>query len=127
MVNAAKVHSIYMCAKLFADKIERANVKDPALRGYLTSLGSIFMSQQLLENGQFLLLEGLATAQQFDQLREHIGKEIRRVRPQLLNIVEAFEIADETLNSAIGHSDGRAYERLWEAALSSPINRISKL
>jgi len=36
-----------------------------------------------------------------------------------LGLVEAFEIPDNTLNSAIGKYDGQAYETLWKWANES--------
>ena len=44
------------------------------------------------------------------------------VRPEAVNVVDAFDIRDEVVNSALGCYDGNVYERLFEVAKKSPLN-----
>jgi len=47
-----------------------------------------------------------------------------RIRPQALNLVEAFGFDDNVLNSAIGASHGKPYETLLDwAKNSNTLNR----
>ena len=60
-------------------------------------------------------------------VRDSILRLCRELKPDAVALVDVIAPPDFILNSPIGHSDGRAYERLWDAALGSPINRMSKL
>lgn len=45
------------------------------------------------------------------------------LRPEAVGLVDAFDIHDETLCSALGSYNGRAYERLYQSALRDPMNK----
>jgi len=44
-------------------------------------------------------------------------------RPDAVSLVDAFDIHDETLCSALGSYDGQAYKRLYESTLRDPMNK----
>jgi acyl-CoA oxidase len=44
------------------------------------------------------------------------------VRPDAVPLVDAFDIPDGVLDSALGRRDGRVYEALWDAAQKEPLN-----
>ena len=48
--------------------------------------------------------------EQFKFVNEALLEEYRIIRPQMLNLVEAFEFDDNILNSSIGTYDGNIYE-----------------
>ncbi|CAG9796941.1 unnamed protein product [Diatraea saccharalis] len=48
---------------------------------------------------------------------------LTQLRPNAVGLVDAFDIRDEILHSALGSYDGRVYERLMEEALKSPLNK----
>lgn len=43
-------------------------------------------------------------------ISELLQEEYRTIRPQMLNLIEAFELDDNILLSAIGSYDGNVYE-----------------
>jgi hypothetical protein len=43
-------------------------------------------------------------------INELLQEEYRNIRPQMLNLIEAFELDDNILLSAIGSYDGNVYE-----------------
>ena len=45
------------------------------------------------------------------------------IRPQAVNLVDAFDLRDEILNSALGCWDGNVYQRLFDGAGKSPMNQ----
>ena len=63
------------------------------------------------------------------QVEELLYSKVEEIRPQLLNIVEAYvsPISDTGLNSVLGASDGRTYEYLFNAAACNPLNWKDKL
>ncbi|CAH2262991.1 jg18693 [Pararge aegeria aegeria] len=48
---------------------------------------------------------------------------LEKIRPNAVGLVDAFDFRDEILSSTLGAYDGRAYERLMEEALKSPLNK----
>lgn len=46
-----------------------------------------------------------------------------RLRPDAVGLVDAFDFTDKTLRTCIGTYDGNAYERLYEYAKRSPLNK----
>ena len=72
------------------------------------------------------MLGGFVDGNAFEDVRQWMYQQTEIIRPQILNLAEAFDFTDSNLNSTIGHSDGRVYERLYDAALSSPLNRKDK-
>ena len=44
-------------------------------------------------------------------------------RPEAVALVDAFDYSDYALNSPLGCYDGNVYERLYETAQRSPLNR----
>lgn len=45
------------------------------------------------------------------------------VRPNAVGLVDSFDIRDEILGSTLGSWDGNVYERLFEEAAKSPLNK----
>lgn len=50
---------------------------------------------------------------------------LRRIRQYAIGIADAFDFSDQFLDSTLGSYDGNVYERLIEAAESSPLNQES--
>lgn len=45
------------------------------------------------------------------------------IRPNAVGLVDGFDIRDEILSSTLGAYDGNVYERLFEEAQKSPLNK----
>ena len=65
---------------------------------------------------------GLLTSYETDAFEYASDKLLGMLRPDVIPLVDAFDISDTVLNSALGSSDGRVYEKLYEAARSSAMN-----
>jgi len=48
---------------------------------------------------------------------------MEQIRPNAVALVDAFDIPDRVLGSAIGGADGNVYEALYESALEAPLNQ----
>ncbi|KAJ1951341.1 hypothetical protein EC988_004072 [Linderina pennispora] len=71
--------------------------------------------------GEFVEDGFLATAQ-LDKMRAEYLRLLQSIRGNAVALVDAFGWPDWYLNSALGASDGRAYDRLVEAIQSEPLN-----
>jgi acyl-CoA oxidase len=58
-------------------------------------------------------------------LNEQYRKAIAEISTNAVPLTDCFGFADRELNTALGKSDGRAYEALWEAVQKNPVNSDS--
>jgi len=93
----------------------------------MRTLFRIYVLHTLTKTGSALAVSRYLSPDQFRLMNEQLFKEYRLIRPQLLNLIEAFELHDNLVLSAIGMFDGRVYERLLEWAKSSRLNQKDKL
>lgn len=57
------------------------------------------------------------------QLELRLQNCLRNLRPNAVALVDAFDIDDRILDSALGVWDGNVYERMFESAKKSPLNK----
>lgn len=48
---------------------------------------------------------------------------ITKLRPQALNLIEAYDVPDQNINSSIGNSYGDIYEQYINSARQSKLNK----
>lgn len=64
------------------------------------------------------------TTKDVEILNENYCNLLMSLRNDVVPLVDAFEMEDEQLRSALGCYDGRAYERLYNEAQKSPLNKL---
>ncbi|CRK95525.1 CLUMA_CG008994, isoform A [Clunio marinus] len=102
--NAAK-HSSPALAVVFRDVLELYAV-DLAIR----SLGHLL---------QFVNLKSI----DIETLQGRLESALKKFKSSAIGIVDGFDIPDPVLGSTLGAYDGNVYERLLDAAKSSPLNQ----
>jgi len=117
LVEAARSHIAVFSFTSFQENLQKAKGKDT--QAILTKLCLLFGIQHILTYPGGLLESGYLNGDQLKLLRVQKAKLLDEIRPDALGLVEAFEIPDNTLNSAIGKYDGQAYETLWKWANES--------
>lgn len=58
-----------------------------------------------------------------EKLQRWLEDLLGMIRPNAVGIVDGFDIRDEILGSTLGAYDGNVYERLYEEASKSPLNK----
>nr|CAD7427770.1 unnamed protein product [Timema monikensis] len=100
LTQCAEAHCRAILVNNFVQTLETFKVSD-SLHLVLTQLCELYAVHWVLQkSGDFL-----------------------RIRPNAVSIVDSFDICDEVLSSALGARDGRVYERLFEEAAKSPLNK----
>jgi len=66
---------------------------------------------------------GLLTMEQMQLVKRTIAKLLDEIRPNAVALVDAFDIPDRVLNSAIGRYDGNVYEALYDSVKKNPLNQ----
>jgi len=65
------------------------------------------------------------TPMDLSNLHNQMETLLSQLRPNAVGIVDGFDFHDESLSSSLGAWDGQVYERLFEAASKSPMNKDS--
>ena len=60
---------------------------------------------------------------QVSQVRLFLYSLLREVRKEAVPLVDAFDVPDQILNSALGRYDGDVYRHLYEWAQRAPRNK----
>jgi len=114
LVEAARANVSVFGFTSFQEKISKA--KGTAAQAVLSKLCLLYGIDQIIIYAVGPVESGFLSGEQLKLLREKKEKLLVEIRPDALGLVDAFEITDNTLNSALGNYDGRAYERLWKWA-----------
>ena len=103
----------------FANWIE--GVEDAACRSVLQQLCELYAVGDVLDESGWGGFVSRGTARLLVLKRDEL---CAALRPDVIALVEAWDIPDVLLNSAIGSRDGAYMERLYEAAIKSPLNML---
>eukprot|EP00904_Undaria_pinnatifida_P002062 jgi/Undpi1/11857/HiC_scaffold_4.g01556.m1 len=90
-----------------------------ALDLLLLLLGLYWMQNDM---GDFVE-DGYLSGDQAGWVRDEVVEVLHLVRPMAVSLVDAWDLNDFQLNSALGRFDGRAYEALLETTERNPMNR----
>ncbi len=119
LVQASRVHCYFVILNSFSETCQTA--EDAAMRAALTRLCQLFALQNMQESlGDWM---GYLSPQQGAFVKEAVRDLLGEIRPDMVALTDAFEFPDNVLNSALGRHDGNAYESLYAAAKSSPLNK----
>ncbi|KAG6460357.1 hypothetical protein O3G_MSEX011937 [Manduca sexta] len=102
-------------------KIQAASAS-PELKKVLFQLVDLYVVYWALQRVGDLLRFTSISERDIEQLHRWYEDLLVQLRPNAVGLVDAFDIKDEILHSALGAYDGRVYERLMAEALKSPLN-----
>ncbi|KAJ8736601.1 hypothetical protein PYW08_007257 [Mythimna loreyi] len=123
LVSAAESHSRMIVISTFYEDMSKAmKTMSAPLAAVMNQLIELYAVYWTLERlGDLLQYTSISNADVI-HLRSWYEELLRKIRPNTIGLVDAFDIIDELLQSTLGASDGRVYERLMEEALKSPLN-----
>ena len=117
LVDAVRAHCFLVLLDSFVKTV--SNVEKDSLRKALHDLGSFFAVSGILDQAW----NGLISPHQMELAKDASNNLLHRLRPNCVALVDAFDFPDRVLNSTLGPYDGNVYERLYEAARRSTLNR----
>uniref|UniRef100_A0A1A9VP24 Acyl-CoA oxidase C-terminal domain-containing protein n=1 Tax=Glossina austeni TaxID=7395 RepID=A0A1A9VP24_GLOAU len=95
----------------------------PALSEIFQWLLELYLVDACLQRiGDFLRFIKL-TEQDVSGLESHLQERLKRLRPNVVTLVDGFDLHDRILDSALGAYDGNVYEKIFAAAKKSPLNK----
>jgi acyl-CoA oxidase len=109
-------HSQSILIENFYTGITLNKTVPPGARTVLLHLFRLFSLYTLDANGREFFNSGAVSNEQLDQLPERIQDLMTKIRPHAVNLVDSWMIPDYLLDSALGRSDGKVYEDLFNRA-----------
>lgn len=120
-VNLA--HAEYLILREMINKVNNLPAEYTGLASTLKSVTDLFCLSTL---GYSSLATFLSTStirpSDLSRLNEQYRASIAQISENAVPLTDSFGFTDRELNSALGRSDGRAYEALWEAVQRNPVN-----
>jgi len=122
-IRAGKAHCMYSMLVSFIKFAEASKNHDPALYPVLKSLCDLFaLYHTEKELGEFLEASQYSPKQS-GWIHEQVEQLLRKIRPEAVRLVDAFNFSDRDLNSALGRYDGDVYKALLDWTKKDPLNQ----
>ncbi|PWY97738.1 acyl-CoA oxidase [Testicularia cyperi] len=124
LFRCSKAHSQYLLVRNFGMAIlkdDKLN-SQPALRQIVQKIFLLFACFTMEQESADFLASGYINGKQFHLLGSKVQEIMAELRPNAVALVDSFAIPDYLLNSALGRSDGKVYESLFDFALREPLN-----
>lgn len=113
LIEAARAHIIQFTFRAFLTRIN-SEVQCPKLKQVLLNLCCLYGVDQILKYPQGVIESSYLEGKQLTMLRERREQLYELIRPYALGLIEGFRYTDNSLKTAIGTYDGKAYENLIE-------------
>ncbi|KDO31123.1 hypothetical protein SPRG_04262 [Saprolegnia parasitica CBS 223.65] len=108
-MDVARVHVFHAVAMRFLDNIVHLTDAGSSLARVLTRLASLFVLSEVEKSGAFFLAEGFLSPTQYATVRGAVLELCKELRPDAVLLVDAFNLHDVVLRSALGRFDGNVY------------------
>lgn len=127
MAKASKAYSVLLFAQGFAGGIEsetRNQLLGPGEVKVMTDLFKLFVLYWIEKDLGDFLEDGYLSAKQSGWISDNVIKCLDTIRPNAVSLVDAFDLSDFRLKSALGRFDGDVYPHIIEAANKDPLNAV---
>lgn len=121
--RSSQAHCFTIVSKKFIDKVELIQRSNPQLAEIMKSLCDLFNLYILEKDIGEITEDGYVSANQAQLLREEMKELLQKIRIDAVPLVDAFDIPDEILCSALGRYDGQAYQSMYDWAQKEPLNQ----
>jgi len=117
LCNAVRAHTFTFMLTNFIGAV--GTIEDPAVKAALSKVCALFACCSIIDDPFWT---GILNVQQLKLAKAATSDLLDQLRPDAIAIVDAFDIPDRVLGSAIGRQDGNVYEALFESAQKSVLN-----
>ena len=122
LTQAAMAHTRYYVISENAHALYSIKMS-PEVKKVLTQLFHLISIHWIMRfSGDFQIYGGLGK-EELALLQLKFNQLLGDLRPIGVSLVDAFDIHDISLKSTLGAFDGQVYQRMFEAALKSPLNK----
>jgi len=121
-IRAAKAHCMYTILLSFVDFVEKSKTAGQGIQPALKDLCDLFALYHMEKDLGEFLESGAFSTRQGEWIHEGVEYLLKKVRPNAVALVDAFNYSDRDLNSALGRHDGNVYEALYNWTKLDPMN-----
>ncbi|XP_041361181.1 peroxisomal acyl-coenzyme A oxidase 1-like [Gigantopelta aegis] len=121
LCQAAMGHCHMFVLKMFVDKVHSKDL-DTDVKNTLHTLCQLYAVYGIHKNLGDFLEDGYMSRQQTELVDKKLYELLADVRNNAVALVDAFDIPDVVLNSALGRFDGNVYDALLGYAKQSKLN-----
>ncbi|PSN29864.1 putative peroxisomal acyl-coenzyme A oxidase 1 [Blattella germanica] len=122
LTECAEAHANAFLVEKFVASVADLNCSQ-TLKAVLIQLSELYAVFNVLrKTGDFLMYSNLK-AHDIQSLQNWMEDLLMHIRPNAIGIVDGFDFHDRVLDSPLGAWDGNVYERLFEVASKSPLNK----
>ncbi|KAH8389957.1 hypothetical protein KR200_004728, partial [Drosophila serrata] len=123
--QAAELHGRAFVFSSFTDEVTgpKSKTRSASLNRVLENLLELYLVKETLNQMSNLLRFIQLTDTDLRGLQDRLETVLTKLRPDAVAIVDGFDFSDLQLNSTLGSFDGNAYERMFDAALKTPMNQ----
>lgn len=123
LASASEAHCrVFVLTSYFEETERQVKNASPQLKEVLLQLVDLYVVYWALQRMGDLLRFTSISERDIERLQYWYEELLTKLRPNAVGLVDAFDLRDEILHSALGAYDGRVYERLMEEAMKSPLN-----
>jgi len=116
----SNAHCFYILVLNFINTIKEVDDKAPELVEILTKLSNLFSLYYMEQDVGEFMEGGFLSGSQAQLLRKKVRELLADIRKQAVLIVDALNLSDYTLRSALGRYDGDYINALWNCAQMEP-------
>ncbi|RKP26888.1 hypothetical protein SYNPS1DRAFT_32613 [Syncephalis pseudoplumigaleata] len=122
--RVSRAHCQYIIAQCIAYYLASKSFArlSPATQTVMRRLMTLYHLYTLERDMGDFTEDGYVSAMQVALIRRELRSLLRAIRPDAVGLAESYGWPDFLLNSALGSSDGRAYERMVEHLQREPLN-----
>lgn len=124
LTQAAQLHcQVFLLQSAWNSVSSSVKTVSPALGYVLRDILELYAVDLALRSLGSLLQFVNISSIDIDKLQDRLEAALRKFRHNAIGIVDGFDIPDTVLRSTLGAYDGNVYERLLDAAKTSPLNQ----
>lgn len=128
-VQAATAYCWYLVQMNFANAVRLQDTDElkgvsPNTLNVLRDLLYLFTFSHIERFSGEFTEDGFLSSEQMSWVRHHLRNYLFEVRKNAVSLVDAFQLSDHILDSALGAYDGRYAERLYELVVKEPLNNV---
>jgi len=120
LVQCSKIHCEYYVLESFVEVIKDLEVSNNGLSKMLKKLCDLYALDTIEKYFGYLVEDGYFSAQNVKVLHEQIRVLCKEIRNDAVPLVDAFNIPDFVLNSALGRHDGDVYKNYLAIVKKAP-------
>ena len=127
MAAASRAYAQFIALEDFLEGIadaQKTNQLGSNEVGVMQDLATLLALYWMEQDMGGFLEDGYLTAAQANQVRDNVLQYLERVRPNAVALVDARDISDFRLKSALGRYDGNVYPFIMKAAMKDPLNAV---